>query len=149
MANTSVLYVEDEPDDVFFMQRAFKAAAIGHSLITVGDGQQAISYLSGSGCFGDRTTYPLPSLVLLDLNLPERSGFEVLEWMRQQSELNDVTVVIFSSSGRPEDLQKAQTLGASGYFIKPPSGLDFTDIARQLHERWLTVSDEHVSKNGL
>lgn len=143
MANASVLYVEDEPDDVFFMKRAFKVAAIEHALMTVGDGQQAISYLSGAGCFSDRATYPLPSLVLLDLNLPERSGFEVLEWMRQQRELIGVTVVIFSSSGRPEELRKAQTLGASAYFIKPPSGLEFTDIARQLRERWLASDRRH------
>jgi CheY-like chemotaxis protein len=146
VAKQAVLYVEDEPDDVFFMQRAFDRASIDHSLVTVADGQQAIEYLAGTGCYNDRRAYPLPSLVLLDLHLPIRSGFEVLEWLRQQRVLETVTVVVFSSSGRPEDQEKAQALGASAYIIKPASGLDFTETARELRERWLCASTAGNSK---
>ena len=76
--------------------------------------------------------------VLLDLNLPVQSGFEVLGWLRQQPQFKELTVVVFSSSGRPEDRRRAQELGATDYVLKPSSGVDFVEVARRFNERWLT-----------
>jgi CheY-like chemotaxis protein len=133
-----VLYAEDEADDVFFMQAAFKRAGVERLLHAVSDGEQAIGYLAGTGPYADRELYPLPGLVLLDLNLPGRSGFEVLAWLRSQPTFRDLTVVVFSSSGRPEDRAKAAKLGATEYLLKPASGGEFTNTARLLRERWLS-----------
>lgn len=82
-----ILLVEDNPDDVLLTQRAVKKAGLKASLRVVGDGDQAVVYLERSCQYGDRHAYPLPSLILLDLKLPKRSGLEVLQWIRQQSYL--------------------------------------------------------------
>jgi len=116
----TVLLVEDNPDDVFLMQRAFKKARIKAQLLVVTDGEQAISYLEGTGKYGDRQLYPLPGLVFLDLKLPFLHGFVVLAWIRKQSPLNDVHVIILTSSMEDQDREKAAALGAP-YLIKPPT----------------------------
>jgi CheY-like chemotaxis protein len=137
MANSTVLYVDDEENDIFFMELAFKRVGLDQSLHSVTDGQKAIAYLAGDGPYADRAQYPLPALVLLDLNLPLTSGFEVLQWLRKQSELECMPVIVFSSSGRPEDRQKAHELGANQYVLKPASGMEFCDIVQEFYHRWI------------
>lgn len=137
MTPTSVLYVEDEPDDVLFMHVAFRRAGVPSPLHCVGDGQQAVNYLRGDAPYGDRARSPFPTVVLLDLNLPLLSGFEVLHWIRHEAGFRELPVVVFSSSGRAEDRRRAVQLNATDYFLKPVSGAQFEEIARQLHERWL------------
>jgi CheY-like chemotaxis protein len=136
----TVLYVEDEADDVFFMRQAFKRAGLAEEFRSVDDGRKAIAYLDGLTPYDDRSTAPLPALVLLDLNLPIYSGFEVLQWLRQQPQYRDLTVVTFSSSGRDEDRERARQLGATDYLLKPSSGLQFVEIVKLLKERWLKNS---------
>src|ERR1700679_3895436 len=94
---TVILLVEDDPNDVFLMQRALKRAEITNPLQVATDGQQAIDYLSGTGKFSDRTQYPLPDLIFLDLKLPYKSGFDVLEWIRSQPALASTSVIILTS----------------------------------------------------
>lgn len=132
-----VLYVEDEADDVFFMRNAFKRLGYDDHFHAVTDGDRAISYLAGHENYADRDHHPLPSVVVLDLNLPIRSGFEVLEWLREQPQFKALPVIVFSSSGRVEDRKRAEALGATDYQLKPTSGAQFLQTARQLVESWL------------
>ena len=132
----TLLYVEDEPDDAFFMRTAFERLNAGLDVRVVGDGPAAIAYLEGREPFEDRARNPLPALTLLDINLPGISGFEILEWIRGHRELKTMPVVIFSSSGRPEDRARAQELGANDYVMKPNSGVRFGEVARNLHATW-------------
>jgi len=132
----TVLYVEDEENDVFFMRRSFRFAGLEESLRVVGDGQNAIDYLSGRNVFGNRLKYPVPAVVLLDLNLPLVSGFQVLQWIRQQSKLQSLPVAIFSSSPRAEDRLRAKELGASEYIVKPDSAADFGGVVEYLRRKW-------------
>jgi DNA-binding response OmpR family regulator len=135
--SATVLYVEDEEGDALFMRMAFQRAGLGESLRLVGDGQAAINYLSGVNGYGNREEYPVPAVVLLDLNLPEVPGFEVLRWMRQQQEYAATPVVIFSSSSKEEDKVRARELGANEFVEKPHSGLKFVEVVKGLEERWL------------
>jgi CheY-like chemotaxis protein len=128
MSGRTILYVEDEEYDVLFMRRAFARVLPQHQLEIAPDGHKAIEHLSK----GSAT----PDLVLLDLNLPLMSGFEVLTWMRQQPVLSKLPVVIFSSSARPEDRSRASELGANEYVQKPSSALDFGNVLKGLDERW-------------
>ena len=132
MAN--VLYVEDEENDALFMRRAFSQAGMEQALNIVKDGPTAIDYLAGNGPYADRLKHPFPKVVLLDLNLPTISGFDVLEWIRSQPQLAQLPVVIFSSSVRPEDKTRAIRLGATDYLEKPDSGLKFEDILEELRK---------------
>jgi DNA-binding response OmpR family regulator len=105
-------------------------------LKVVGDGQAAIDYLSGRGLFAHRLKYPVPSLVLLDINLPTVSGFQVLEWIRHEPEFQELPVIIFSSSARSEDRLRARELGASDYIEKPDSGMEFDTVLEALKQKW-------------
>src|SRR5689334_1282573 len=97
--NHIVLLVEDEASDAALIARAFGKAAMNSRLIRLSDGDQAVSYLRGDPPYDERITYPLPSVILLDIKLPRRSGFEVIQWVReQQRPLNRVTIVMLTSS---------------------------------------------------
>ena len=116
-----ILLVEDDPDDVFLMKRALKAAGISDPLHVVEHGQAALDYLAGTGGYADRTRHPFPSLVFLDLKLPYKSGFEVLSWFREQPSFELAAVVVLTSSGLERDMHQAYKLGARSYLVKPPT----------------------------
>jgi CheY-like chemotaxis protein len=131
-----ILIVEDEENDVLLMERALAKARVTNPLKSVVDGQEAIDYLAGNGKFADRKEYPLPGLILLDLNLPRKSGFEVLEWIRNHSQSNPL-LVICSSSGQPKDVNAAYRLGAHGYLRKPATFEDLQAQAQAIRDYWL------------
>jgi CheY-like chemotaxis protein/two-component sensor histidine kinase len=133
----TVLYVEDEESDALFMERAFAEKGLASALQVVGDGRAAIDYLSGAGKYGERSDFPLPTVVLLDLNLPQVPGFEVLRWMRNHPDFAATPVVVFSSSTREDDRAKARQLGANEFVTKPKSGMDFGGVVEMLREKWL------------
>ena len=137
MTSTTILYVEDEETDALLLQHVFRRVGITNLLTTVKDGKAAKDYLAGNAPFADRTLHPLPDLVLLDLNLPYWSGFEVLEWIRQQPRLRRVPVVVFTSSSRRDDIARAYDAGANGYVVKPNALADLTALALALRDFWL------------
>lgn len=145
-----VLYIEDEEDDVFFMHNAFKRLGMEDCFHAVSDGEGAISYLTGREPYMDRERNPLPVLVLLDLSLPMRSGFEFLEWLRGQPQFHSIPVVVFSSSLRTNDRGRAEKLGASEYLLKPTSGAQFLEMVGRLKRRWLpTMTESSVRRPPL
>ena len=137
----TVLYVEDEECDRMFMEAAFRKAGLTDAFRAVVDGKEAKDYLAGSGLYGDRAQHPLPAVVLLDLNMPAVSGFEVLEWMRKHPELAELPVVIFTSSSRDEDKTRAKELGAKDYVEKPSTMAKFGEVVQRVRERWLSAVD--------
>ncbi len=145
MAQTPVLYVEDEPNDAMLLRIGFERAGVGTPLEVVTDGRDAIEYLSGSGRYSDRRRYPLPCLVLLDLNLPVVSGFDALAWMRTVPALKQLPVVVFSSSSDPMDMQRARELGANDYLVKPVDMSQMHELIRGLRDRWLINKPESQS----
>ncbi len=114
-----VLLIEDNEDDVFFVQYAFQRAGIDCSWHVAGNAEDAILYLSGEGAFEDRFAHPLPAAVLLDIVLPRKSGHDVLAWMRNQKALDKVIRVVLTGSNNPADVDRSYALGAHGYFFKP------------------------------
>lgn len=132
-----ILLVDDNEDDVFLMERAIKGAGIKNPMFVVGDGEEAIQYLAGTGKFSDREKYPVPAIVFLDLKLPFKTGHEVLEWMRQQPELESVVVVVLTSSNQPSDIRRSYSLGANSYLIKPPTPEQLVEMAKSFRWYWL------------
>lgn len=132
-----ILYAEDEPDDIFFMRRAFEQAEIEQPLQTVSDGDEAIAYLSGLGKYTDRKRYPLPALVLLDLNMPQSSGFEVLKWIRSTPSLSALPVLVITSSSQESDIRRASLLGANGYMVKPGKPDELLSMVKAFKDYWL------------
>jgi CheY-like chemotaxis protein len=121
MDNTpfTVLLVEDDLNDIFLVKRAFKTARIQNPLQVATDGLEAIHYLRGESKYADREAYPLPKLVVMDIKMPRRTGFEVLEWVKHDPLLRRIPIVIVSSSDNPGDINRAYELGANAYMVKP------------------------------
>lgn len=135
--NQAVLLVEDTPDDVFFFQRAWKKAEVAASLHVVADGRAAMRYLAGEEEFSDRTRFPAPRLVMLDLKLPQVNGLEVLRWIRQQPALSQIRVVVLTSSRQPSDIAEAYRLGAAAYKVKPGEASELVAFVRATRDFWL------------
>jgi CheY-like chemotaxis protein len=140
MNSSAILYVEDEETDVMLLQHVFAKVGIPNPLHVAKDGKAAKDYLAGNPPFDDRRLHPLPGLVLLDLNLPYWSGFEVLEWIRQQPQLWRVPVVVFTSSSRPDDIAQAYDAGANGYLVKPNALAELSTLALALRDFWLNLN---------
>lgn len=136
----TILLVEDSEDDVFFMTRAFTAAGLLTPLARVENGQKAIDYLSGKPPYDERTRFPLPSLVLLDLKMPFLSGFEVLRWIRNRSSCARVPVIVFTTSNQERDVETAYELGANAYIVKPDRPEECSDLAALIKRFWLEAN---------
>jgi CheY-like chemotaxis protein len=132
-----ILLAEDDPNDVFFLRRAFQKAEVKCQILDVPNGQEAIFYLQGTNSYSNRTDYPLPHLLLLDLKMPLMSGFDVLEWLHGQPELAELPALVLSSSGHDEDRWRARQLGARSYHVKPSDLAQLTELARDLAATWL------------
>lgn len=132
-----IALAEDDEDDVFFMNRAFKAAGIGNPLILLRNGKQVIEYLSAEGPFADRDKHPLPTLLLLDLKLPVKNGLQILEWVRAHPLHRNLVIVMLSTSGESRDVAQAYALGANGYLVKPTGSEALAAQMRALKHYWL------------
>lgn len=140
-----ILYAEDDANDAFFLEHAFKKAKVPTRLQLVGDGQAAIDYLAGVGEYADRDLYPLPCLVLLDIKLPRKTGLEVLAWMRDQSHLRHLPVIMFSASTFQSDIASANESGANAYVVKPVTIEERLDFAQAVQAFWIHF---HRSPDG-
>ena len=128
-----VLYVEDEEDDVLFMRRAFTTIGIANRLDIARNGEEAIVYLKAAEASGD-----LPHLILLDLNLPILSGFDVLDWTRKSASFRETAICVLSSSDHPRDVERAKEQGADDFRVKPSSPVQLTAFVQQINQRWLS-----------
>jgi len=132
-----ILLVDDDPDDVTLIEEALRGAGVSLPLVHLENGQQALEYLSATPPYNDRNLFPLPRLVLLDLKMPKRNGFEVLAWIQAQPALADLAVIVLTGSVREEDRKRAEELGAWDFQIKPVSFTELIRIIRHVEERWL------------
>src|SRR5437763_2660939 len=114
----TVLCVDDSSADTLLLRRACRRAGVKFVLQSVDDGDKAIAYLSGMENYSDRTAYPIPTMVLLDLKMPTKSGFEVLDWLRSRPEYKTLPVAVLTSSQHDWDVRNAYRKGANCFLIK-------------------------------
>ena len=136
----NVLHVEDNLGDKELLEHARDAAQVKWQLHWVADGQASVDYLSGSGVYADRQEFPLPGLVLLDLKMPRKNGFEVLEWVRGQGDLKWLPVVVFTASNSPKDVRRCFELGANSVLVKPTAYRDLVEYVRCLNRYWFELN---------
>ena len=141
----TILHVEDDPNDVLLIARAFRKAEVSAQLQVVNDGEKALHYLSGCNSFSQREQFPLPALVLLDLKLPRKSGIEVLEWIRAQNGLKRIPVVMLTSSKQPVDINRAYDLGVNGYLVKPVNFDGLVEMVKTIDSFWLRINEQPSS----
>src|SRR5689334_9421673 len=141
MRDRLVLLVEDDPADVRLIQRAFGKLQTSVPMTRLTNGDDAVAYLSGEAPYENRAAYPIPAVVLLDIKLPRRSGFEVLGWLRRQtSALRRLPVVMLTSSKHSADVNRAYDLGANSYLAKPETPSDLDRLASEFNTYWLSLN---------
>lgn len=129
-----LLLVEDNPADVRLTQEAFSKGTMDHRLHVTKDGIEALAFLRREDGYEDA---PQPDLVLLDLNLPRKTGHEVLAEMKSDDRLAEIPVVILSSSQAQEDIRESYRRQASSYVCKPVDLEDFFEIVQEIERYWL------------
>lgn len=129
-----ILLVDDNPHDVVLIRLAFRRVGIIDTIHLVKDGVEAMRYIQGEGAYADRHHFPTPTLVLLDLKMPQTSGFDVLSWIREQPALANVLVVVMSGSKNDEDIERAYALGANSYLVKPTRFEDMVKMMESLKD---------------
>ena len=138
-ATQTILLVDDSENDLILLRTAFSKAEYAMPLQEVHNGEEAISYLKGDGPYADRNRFPMPSMVLLDLNMPMKSGFDVLCWVRGHAELKRPPVIILTASMRAEDVERAYDLGANAFLVKPSRLEDLVAMIRCLRD-WTRIN---------
>ncbi len=137
-----VLHAEDDPNDVALMKHACLAAKTSFQLQSVPDGEKAIHYLSGTGIYADRAAYPMASLVLLDLKMPRRGGFEVLQWIRGNPIIKCMPALILTSSRHDVDIKRAYEMGANSYLVKPVNFEALVNLAHMVDLYWMSLTQK-------
>lgn len=133
----TVLHVDDDPNDTELLRAASNAAKTTFSLHNVQDGDEALAYLNGEGPYADRTLYPIPTLILLDLKMPRATGFEVLHWIRQHPQAGSIPVVVLSGSELQDDIRRAYDVGANSYLVKPLGFESLVSMVKDIDVTWL------------
>ena len=131
-----ILLVEDSPTDVLMTQEALDHAKVLNNLHTVEDGVEALAFLYRQGQYA---TVPRPDLILLDLNLPKKSGQDVLAELKADQALNFIPVIILTTSEADEDILKSYGLHANGYITKPVGFTNFVETVQAINDFWFNV----------
>jgi len=132
-----VLVVDDDPDDVLLLSRAFLTAGLPHRVFHVRNEHEALRYLAGEENYIDRFRFPLPRLLILDLKTSRQDGLDLLNWIKQSPDTANLPVVVISASENPMDRQMASNLGVDDYRIKPAGLPGWVTIVKDLAGRWL------------
>ena len=125
-----ILLIEDDLNDAALAKRAFERAGLKYPIHHVTNGIECIAFLNGEPPYDDRERFPFPAMVLLDIKMPLMDGFEVLRWIRHQSQFRKLCVVMLTSSDAIRDANFAYQLGADSFLVKP---LDFWNAAELAH----------------
>lgn len=132
-----ILMAEDDKDDRLLAQEAMLESRVLNELHFVEDGVQLLNYLHGEGSYADRTYYPMPGLILLDLNMPKMDGREALAKIKADKRLRRIPVVILTTSKAEEDMVKGYDLGAASYITKPVTFDALVELMRALGRYWV------------
>ncbi len=135
-----ILLVEDNHMDIVLTLDAFREAKLKNAVTVTRNGQEALDYLFGRDKYADRTLYPMPNLILLDLKMPGIDGFEVLRQVKNTDKLKRIPVIILTSSKEEGDRALSYDIGANSYLLKPVSFDGFTDVVKKIDDYWFTLN---------
>lgn len=131
-----ILLAEDDDNDAFGIELAFKKVGLKEQFRRVRDGDEAIEYLLGRGKFQDRTAFPLPTVLLVDLKMAGRDGFGLLQWLNIEPRWKHLVAIVLSNSEADSDKARAYGLGAKSYLVKPSDFKSFTEMLHILERYW-------------
>jgi two-component system response regulator len=140
-----ILLVEDNPHDVTLTMHAFKRAGLTNPIHVVRDGVEALDFLFATGPHTHRNAEPLPEVILLDLNLPKKSGLDVLREIKADARTTNTSVVVLTGSDRARDIAECRRLGAETYIVKPVDFQNFSAITSRLRLEWMLIKPKTFS----
>jgi CheY-like chemotaxis protein len=140
-----ILLVEDNPRDIELTKRAFKKANITNPLHVLRDGVEALDFVFAAGRFAHRVELEQPQIILLDLNLPKKSGLEVLREIKMNKRTQNIPVIILTASNHDHDIDECRRLGAEKYIVKPVGFENFSEVTQHFSFGWALVKPTHVS----
>lgn len=143
-----ILIVDDDPNDRSLMEAAFAQIGVSDPVNCVAGGAEAVDYLKGVGQYGDRSRFPFPNLLLLDLKMARMNGFEFLHCIRSYPNLMVIPTIVFTSSEDLEDLRKAYLLGANSYLVKGKTFEDLCDQFKFIYGYWMRVRVPPLGPEG-
>ncbi|HKP04760.1 MAG TPA: helix-turn-helix domain-containing protein [Chthoniobacterales bacterium] len=138
-SSVEILLVEDNPHDVRLTMHAFKKARLTNPIHVVADGEEALEFLFATGRYASRKDVPLPEVMLLDLNLPKKSGLEVLRQIKADPWTQNISVVVLTVSNQSRDVSECRRLGATHYIVKPVEFQNFSEITPRLNLGWSLI----------
>ncbi len=136
-----VLIVDDSDSDIFFLLRAFARSGVKNPIQVVRTGSEAMAYLQGDGKYSDRTKFPLPCIVILDLHMPHPDGITILRWKQSRPEFNKVLFVALSNFDSTKSVSGAYEAGASTFLSKPLQADDVRNLVQSFDDHWLRKTD--------
>jgi CheY-like chemotaxis protein len=132
----TVLIVDDNEDDVLVLQRLMRRHGLINPVRTFSSGDEAIGYLSGEGRYAERNLFPYPSILFLDLELPGKSGKDVLRWISSHAEVPKFEIIVYTDIAMFPELQKCYELGATGFLFKQEQEPQFKKLLHEFSEHW-------------
>ncbi len=146
--HSTILIVDDDANDLILIESAFRSVGVTDPIRAVNGGREAIAYMMGEGKYSDRNTYAYPTFITIDLKMPGRDGFAVLEYLKKHPAWAIIPTVILTSSRDLDDIKKAYMMGASSYHVKPNSLDDLRRQLKVLHDYWMTCEVPEVDSTG-
>lgn len=146
--HATILVVEDDPNDQFLIERAFRKIGVTDPIQIVGNGAEAIAYMMGEGKYSDRKKFAYPTFVITDLKMPGSDGFAVLEFLKGNPEWRVIPTVVLSASSDLDDIKKSYMLGASSYHVKPQQPEELRKQLEVINAYWMTCQVPEVDITG-
>lgn len=144
----TLLMAEDDEDDRMFAEEALEESRLANDLYTVENGEELVQYMRGEGEYADRDTYPLPDLILLDLNMPKMDGREALHEIKHDPGIRQTPVVVLTTSQAEEDIYKTYDMGVSSYISKPVTFENLVKVMQVLGQYWFEIVKLPQRKNN-
>ena len=144
----TILMADDDADDRLLAKDALAESRLANDLYQVADGQELMDYLHHEGKYDDLSTSPRPGVILLDLNMPRKDGFEALSEIRNDPDLRQIPVVILTTSKAEEDIYRGYDLGANSFVTKPVTFEGLVNAMSALGQYWFEIVELPTESNG-
>jgi CheY-like chemotaxis protein len=135
----TILMAEDDDDDFFLTKKALGESRLINDLHRVRDGEELLDYLRRHGAYADAKAFPMPLVILLDLNMPRKDGREALKEIKSDPQLRKIPVIVLTTSKSEEDVVRAYDLGVNSFIRKPVSFEALVDIMKTLNHYWFDL----------